>query len=75
MLLSNYGPIALVWFDTPRLMTAERAAKFEKLVHELQPNCLVSGRIGPGSHSDYDSEGTTTFLRRCGWGIGKRRRR
>ena len=56
-ILSNYGPIALVWFDTPRLMTAERAAKFEKLVHELQPNCLVSGRIGPGSHSDYDSEG------------------
>jgi alpha-L-fucosidase len=56
-ILTNYGPICLIWFDTPRHMTAERAARFEKIVHDLQPNCLVSGRIGPGSHSDYDSEG------------------
>ncbi|HUO11031.1 MAG TPA: alpha-L-fucosidase [Phycisphaerae bacterium] len=57
-ILSNYGPIALVWFDTPRnVMTPERAGKLEKLVHTLQPNCLVSGRIGQGSKSDYDSEG------------------
>jgi alpha-L-fucosidase len=56
-ILTNYGPICLIWFDTPRLMTAERAARLEKIVHELQPACLVSGRIGPGSHRDYDSEG------------------
>ncbi len=56
-ILTNYGPICLIWFDTPRHMTAERAARFEKIVHDLQPNCLVSGRIGPGSSSDYDSEG------------------
>ena len=55
--LTKYGPICLIWFDTPRLMTAERAARLEKIVHELQPSCLVSGRIGPGSHRDYDSEG------------------
>jgi alpha-L-fucosidase len=57
-ILSNYGPISIVWFDTPlKVMTVERAARLEKLVHELQPNCLVSGRLGGKSQSDYDSEG------------------
>ena len=57
-LLSNYGPIAIVWFDTPlKVMTVERADRLEKLVHELQPQCLVSGRLGGKSQSDYDSEG------------------
>ena len=57
-ILSNYGPIAIVWFDTPlKVMTEERAAALERVVHELQPNCLVSGRLGGKSQSDYDSEG------------------
>jgi len=56
-ILTNYGPLGLVWFDVPKNMTSERAAKFENLVHELQPKCLVSGRIGAGSHNDYDSTG------------------
>jgi len=56
-ILTNYGPLGLIWFDVPKNMTSERAARFEKLVHELQPDCLVSGRIGQGSHNDYDSTG------------------
>ena len=56
-ILTNYGPLGLIWFDVPKNMTSERAAKFENLVHELQPKCLVSGRIGQGSHNDYDSTG------------------
>ena len=57
-ILSNYGPISIVWFDTPlKVMTVERAARLEQVVHELQPNCLVSGRLGGKSQSDYDSEG------------------
>ena len=57
-LLSNYGPIAVIWFDTPlRVMNVERAAKLGKLVHELQPNCLVSGRISREFKSDYESAG------------------
>jgi len=54
-LLTQYGPLGLIWFDTPRLMTAERAADFTKLVNQLQPNCLVNGRLG-GS-GDYRSTG------------------
>jgi alpha-L-fucosidase len=57
-LLTGYGPIALVWFDTPlKVMSVERAGRFEQLVRELQPQCLISGRLGGRSQSDYASEG------------------
>ena len=45
-LLTQYGPIGLIWFDTPKQMTPARAAKFRELVHKLQPACLVNGRLG-----------------------------
>lgn len=57
-LLTNYGPIGVIWFDTPLgVMTAERAAKLQKVVRELQPDALVSGRISKEFKSDYDSAG------------------
>jgi alpha-L-fucosidase len=45
-LLSNYGPIGLIWFDTPKRITLEQSQALVDLVHELQPECLVNGRIG-----------------------------
>jgi alpha-L-fucosidase len=57
-LLTGYGPLAIVWFDTPLdVMTEGRAAQFERLVRDLQPGTLVSGRLGGRNQSDYDSEG------------------
>ncbi|MEO8659562.1 MAG: alpha-L-fucosidase [Bryobacteraceae bacterium] len=57
-ILTNYGPIAIVWFDTPlKVMSVERAAQLEKVVHQLQPGTLISGRLGGQSQSDYESEG------------------
>jgi alpha-L-fucosidase len=47
-LLTNYGPIGLIWFDTPKRMTREQSRSLVDLVHELQPECLVNGRIGNG---------------------------
>jgi alpha-L-fucosidase len=47
-LLTNYGPIGLIWFDTPKRITAEQSRSLVDLVHELQPACLVNGRIGNG---------------------------
>ena len=44
-LLKNYGPLGLVWFDRG-LYTPQQAAEFANLVHSLQPQCLVSGRVG-----------------------------
>jgi alpha-L-fucosidase len=45
-LLSNYGPVGLIWFDTPGGMTTEQSAELVELVHTLQPECLVSSRVG-----------------------------
>jgi alpha-L-fucosidase len=55
-LLTNYGPIGLIWFDTPRNITQEQSQRLADLVHQLQPKCLVSGRVGHGL-GDYDSAG------------------
>jgi alpha-L-fucosidase len=55
-LLTNYGPIGLIWFDTPRNITKEQSQELVDLVHKLQPDCLVSGRVGH-SLGDYDSAG------------------
>jgi alpha-L-fucosidase len=54
-LLTGYGPIALVWFDTPRLMTPERAQRFTDIVRSLQPRTLIDGRLGVAG--DYVSTG------------------
>jgi alpha-L-fucosidase len=45
-LLSNYGDLALIWFDTPRLLTQEQAMSLKQKVKQLQPRCLVNNRIG-----------------------------
>jgi alpha-L-fucosidase len=44
-ILTRYGPMALVWFDTPLNMNEERAARFVNLVRQLQPSCLINGRL------------------------------
>jgi len=53
-LLTKYGPVALIWFDTPKRITREQSQTLIDLVHELQPDCLVNGRIG-NNIGDYAS--------------------
>jgi len=55
-ILTNYGPICLIWFDTPKGIADEQSRSLADLVHEIQPNCLVSGRIG-NAVGDYASSG------------------
>ena len=45
-LLTQYGPIGLIWFDTPLIISRELSQELVDLVHEIQPACLVNGRIG-----------------------------
>lgn len=45
-LLTQYGDIALIWFDTPMGITTEESQELAQVVKSIQPNCLVSGRIG-----------------------------
>jgi alpha-L-fucosidase len=57
-LLTNYGPLCLIWFDTPRMMTAERTQRFVDLVRSMQPATLIDGRLGSGgAGGDYRSMG------------------
>jgi alpha-L-fucosidase len=44
-LLTNYGPLGLVWFDRG-IDTPQQAADFVNLVRTLQPRCLINGRVG-----------------------------
>jgi hypothetical protein len=54
-LLTGYGPVALIWFDTPRMMSGDRARRFTQIVRSLQPNTLIDGRLGEAG--DYVSTG------------------
>jgi alpha-L-fucosidase len=54
-LLTNYGPVALIWFDTPRMMVGDRASRFTQIVRTMQPNTLIDGRLGESG--DYLSTG------------------
>ena len=57
-LLSNYGPISMLWYDTPRRMTEERAAKFLPL-HALQPGIIVNNRLRTPDPRDGSTIGDT----------------
>jgi len=55
-LMTDYGPIAAVWFDTPRRISRQQSRELLDLVHELQPDCLVNGRLG-NALGDYAEAG------------------
>ena len=45
-ILTQYGPIGLIWYDTPIRITKEQSERFVALVNKLQPDCLVNSRVG-----------------------------
>ena len=53
-LLTNYGPIAELWWDTAYGMTPARAAKFFPDV-ALQPNVVTNNRLGGGVAGDLNT--------------------
>ena len=55
-LLTNYGDLCLIWFDTPHTISAAQSQELYDLVKHYQPNCLVNSRIGNGL-GDYRSTG------------------
>ena len=44
-LLTDYGPVGLVWFDRG-MYTPEQGMDFVRLVNSLQPATLINGRVG-----------------------------
>ncbi len=55
-LLTRYGDIFLLWFDTPKTITAAQSEELYHWVKKWQPDCLINSRIGNGK-GDYGSLG------------------
>lgn len=53
-ILSNYGPIAVLWWDTPTDMTRERADLLAPLLG-LQPGIITNNRLGGGYEGDTET--------------------
>ncbi|WP_442506829.1 alpha-L-fucosidase [Novipirellula sp. SH528] len=43
---TEYGPIEIVWFDTPGKMPKQYVEQLVDVVHKNQPRAMVSGRAG-----------------------------
>ena len=67
-LLENYGPVAMIWFDTPGDISKEDAQKLVDLVRQLQPRCLINGRIGHDL-GDYQTLGDQEIPTKGGEGL------
>lgn len=64
-LLTNYGKIDLIWFDTPLGMSEDESQQVVDFVKNLQPDCIISGRVG-NQLGDYMTTGDN-FLPRIPW--------
>ena len=45
-LLSNYGKIGMIWFDTPELTTLKQSIDLEMFIKRIQPDCIINTRVG-----------------------------
>ena len=53
-ILTKYGPISVLWFDTPNDMTPDRAARIHDVL-KLQPDIIVNNRLGGGFRGDLET--------------------
>lgn len=57
-ILTKYGDLVLIWFDTPVDITEAQSMELYRMVKEYQPNCLLNSRIARDpSVGDYRSWG------------------
>jgi alpha-L-fucosidase len=56
-LLTNYGDDtpAVLWWDTPRDITKDRAARIEAVVQNLRPGIIQNNRLGGGFSGDTET--------------------
>lgn len=58
-LLTNYGPVDLIWFDmwihhSGTVVSREQLIQLKSLIRELQPSCLINSRLGLSLKEDSD---------------------
>lgn len=56
-LLTNYGDLLTIWFDTPSQIRPDQAERIKKVVRKYQPACLVNSRLSYDIETDYASMG------------------
>jgi len=56
-LLTEYGEVAVLWFDCGHKVTDEQGQRFVDYVRSLQPNCLVNRRVRRDGFGDYGNSG------------------
>ncbi|WP_276483333.1 alpha-L-fucosidase [Paraflavitalea pollutisoli] len=47
-LMTNYGPLGIVWFDMPGGLTRQQTQQLVDTLRQLQPGSLFSSRVGQG---------------------------
>src|SRR5690606_14968323 len=68
-LLTNYGDIAIMWFDMwipyeKTIFKQEQLEQVVALIRELQPNCLINSRLGlptDAKYVDFETLGDNQF--------------
>ncbi len=45
-LLTQYGPVGVMWFDTPEKISPAQSAELVAMIRELQPDCIINNRVG-----------------------------
>ncbi len=58
-LLTNYGNIAMLWFDmwiphTKSIISKQQLLQLKNTIRKLQPNCLINSRLGLSIQEDAD---------------------
>jgi alpha-L-fucosidase len=53
-ILTKYGPVAVLWWDTPVGMNKERAEKLTPLL-KMQPQIITNNRLGGGYQGDTET--------------------
>ena len=61
-ILTGYGDLCLIWFDTPGVITKAQSLELYNMIKEYQPDCLINSRIGNGAN-DYVSLGDNEIPR------------
>ena len=51
-LLTQYGEIDIMWFDTPELISEAESKELRAFILDLQRNCIINSRIG-NNEGDY----------------------
>ena len=72
-ILTQYGPLGIIWFDGVGTKTAEQNEQIIAMVRTLQPDCLINSRLGDwkkfvwGDYRSMDDDKVADELLPYGW--------